>query len=440
MPRVRPRSSSPVNWARFHSPRRTDASAAAIRRASAVQQREGVLGGRDRVAGRRVDDGDPGPRRGVQVDVVDADAGPADDLQPRRRRRSARRRPGPGCGRPARRTRAGSRTAPSRGRPVRSSTSWCARRSSTPSCGDRLGDEDPHARAGGRRPACRARALERGRAGPPRRPRPARPSRPCSIETASRSPIAPRISSSGHRAEVAEPEDLAGELALAAGQDQAARLSALLNAFQSRPSGIAAVTVRDAKRGSANSSKPSAVRPARAAAAQASCRAKIASAPSAHQAEALVDLVHDGDRRRPRRLALGVRLAVAAQVEVEAGHRRGLHRRPGPLRRRDHRQARRRHPGLLRAGHDHVDAPRVHLERDGAQARHAVDEDQCLRRGLADGRRQLRDRVHHPRSRSRCGSAGPPGSPGVAGQGARGPSAGSAAWPHSTAILVTFAP
>ena len=34
IPSVRPRSSSPVNCARFHSPRRTDASAAAIRRAT----------------------------------------------------------------------------------------------------------------------------------------------------------------------------------------------------------------------------------------------------------------------------------------------------------------------------------------------------------------------------------------------------------------------
>ena len=34
MPSVRPRSSSPVNCARFHSPRRTEASAGAIRRAT----------------------------------------------------------------------------------------------------------------------------------------------------------------------------------------------------------------------------------------------------------------------------------------------------------------------------------------------------------------------------------------------------------------------
>ena len=47
------------------------------------QERQGVLGGGDRVAGRRVDDGDPGARGRVQVDVVDADAGPPDDLEPR---------------------------------------------------------------------------------------------------------------------------------------------------------------------------------------------------------------------------------------------------------------------------------------------------------------------------------------------------------------------
>ena len=49
----------------------------------AVQQREGVLGGRDRVAGRGVDDRDAGPRRRVEVDVVHADAGPPDDDEAR---------------------------------------------------------------------------------------------------------------------------------------------------------------------------------------------------------------------------------------------------------------------------------------------------------------------------------------------------------------------
>ena len=49
----------------------------------AIEQRERVLGGRDRVAGRCVDDRDAGPGRGVEIDVVDADARPADDEEPR---------------------------------------------------------------------------------------------------------------------------------------------------------------------------------------------------------------------------------------------------------------------------------------------------------------------------------------------------------------------
>ncbi len=48
----------------------------------AVEQRERVFGGRDRVAGRCVDDRDAGTGRRLEVDVVDADAGPTDDDQP----------------------------------------------------------------------------------------------------------------------------------------------------------------------------------------------------------------------------------------------------------------------------------------------------------------------------------------------------------------------
>ena len=192
-------------------------------------------------------------------------------------------------------------------------------------------------------------------------------------------------------------------------------LIAPLNAFQSRPSGIyAAVTVCDAKRWSANSSKPSASRPARAAAAHASWRAKTPAAPSAlHQPEALVDLEDDGDRRRPRRLAVGLRVAVEPQVEVEARHRRRLHRRPRP--RAEAATIARpgaRHPRLLRAGHDDVDAPGVHLERHGAEAGHAVDEDQRVRRRVADGRGELRDRVHHAGRRLVVGQQHGPVAPG----------------------------
>lgn len=45
-----------------------------------------MLGGRHRVRGRRVDDEAPVLRRRLQIDIVDPDAGPSDDLQPPSRR------------------------------------------------------------------------------------------------------------------------------------------------------------------------------------------------------------------------------------------------------------------------------------------------------------------------------------------------------------------
>ena len=55
------------------------------------QQPDRVLGGRDDVRLGRVRHDDPAPGRSVDVDVVDADAGPADDLQPRGARDHIRR-------------------------------------------------------------------------------------------------------------------------------------------------------------------------------------------------------------------------------------------------------------------------------------------------------------------------------------------------------------
>ena len=46
------------------------------------QEGQGVLGGRDRIAGGGVYDGDPGPRCGFEIYVVDADARPTDDDEP----------------------------------------------------------------------------------------------------------------------------------------------------------------------------------------------------------------------------------------------------------------------------------------------------------------------------------------------------------------------
>jgi hypothetical protein len=86
---------------------------------------------------------------------------------------------------------------------------------------------------------------------------------------------------------------------------------------------------------------------------------------------------------------------MGAEIEVEAGHRRLLHRVPTPSRRGDHRESGCRHPRLLRAGDDEVDAPGVHLERNRAQPRDAVDEDQRVRGDVVDRRGEIGDGVHH---------------------------------------------
>ena len=99
------------------------------------------------------------------------------------------------------------------------------------------------------------------------------------------------------------------------------------------------------------------------------------------------------DCRRPRRLTGGQRLARLGQVEVEARHRRRLVALPGTLRHADHGQARWRHPALLRAGGDDVEAPSVGVEGHRTQAADAVDQEQRVRRGLAHRRRDVAQRI-----------------------------------------------
>ena len=212
----------------------------------AVEQREGVLGGGDRVAGRRVDDRDPGPRRGIEVDVVDADAGPADDDEPRPggdqlgvdldlaaddervvvgqdRARAPR-----GCSRCARRPRDGPGGARRpRGRRLRRRGPSCAgRRPARPRC--------PSTRAR-RRWAAATAAPGLDRRGPE------------SSETTSSVLIAPRISSSVTEPRWPSRKILPVSLPWPPARTTPRRLTSVLNAFQSRPSGTcAAVTVSEA--------------------------------------------------------------------------------------------------------------------------------------------------------------------------------------------------
>ena len=222
MPRVRPRSSRPVNCGAL--PLAAPHRRVGRRRPAGepVEQREGVLGGRDRVAGRGVDDGDPGPRGRLEVDVVDADARPPDDDEPRaggdqlgvdldlaaddervvvgqdRAQLIAAARPEPlvdlvvGA------------------QQLEALLRRRARRRGS-SC----------ARPGGRRR--RQPNDSRRHAAPRRPPRPARRAGPARSTTTSSALDRAEDLLERDRAEVAEPEDLAGELALAAGQDEAAR-------------------------------------------------------------------------------------------------------------------------------------------------------------------------------------------------------------------------
>ena len=262
--------------------------------------------------------------------------------------------------------------------------------------GDRLGDEDLHAltpTAAGAMPIVSSAARCAAATAIP-----GSTCRPWAIDTISRVLIAPRISSSVTEPRWPSRKIFPGELALAAGEDQAASL-------ELRVERLPVEAVRDQRRGhrlrgvarigeelEAQRGEPG----ARCGGADLVAGEDVLLALGPHEPQALVDLEDDRDRRRERRLAVCRGVAMRPQVEVEARHRRRLHRGPAARGGGDHRQTRCGHPGLLRAGDDHVDAPRVHLERDGAETGHAVDEDQRVGRLLADGCGEFGDRVHDP--------------------------------------------
>ena len=241
-------------------------------------------------------------------------------------------------------------------------------------------------------------AVRGRRAGPRRRRRRARPSGPARSTTISSVLIAPRISSRVTEPRWPSRKILPVSLPWPPARTTPRRLTSPLNAFQSRPSGTcAAVTVREAWRWSANSSKPSAAeaRPRRGGA------GLVAGEDAGrtflgHEAQALVDLVDDRDRRRERRLAVGRGVAMGAQVEVEARHRRRLHRRPGARRGRDHRQA----GAAIQAFCEPVtttSTPQASISNGTAPSADTLSTRMSASGALlADRRGQLGDRVHDP--------------------------------------------
>ena len=208
----------------------------------------------------------------------------------------------------ARRSRAGSPRSSSR------LTARCARRprgaarrSSTPSLRDGLGDEDPHAPAPAAAGVDDARTTRARRPGRRRPPAPARPGGPARSRRSRACSIAPRISSRVTEPRWPSRKILPVSLPWPPARTRPRRLSSPLNAFQSRPSG----TMRrgDGPRGVARVGEQLEAERRRGRPAPPRRRPRggrrSPSAPSArHQPEALVDLVDDGDRRRARRLAV----------------------------------------------------------------------------------------------------------------------------------------
>ena len=191
MPSVRPRSSRPVNCERFHSPRRIDASAAAVRRATpyisarvcsaaAMVLPVGALTTvmPARVAASRSTLSTPTPARPMTTSLVPAAISAASTWTWLRTMSASY----------------SGMTAHSSSRlsPMRSSTSWWPRRSSMPSAA-----RGSATRTFTRRPPRgRRRRRPRGRRpGRPRRPSPGPTDRPIPSDTNSSVLMAPRISS-----------------------------------------------------------------------------------------------------------------------------------------------------------------------------------------------------------------------------------------------------
>ena len=88
--------------------------------------------------------------------------------------------------------------------------------------------------------------------------------------------------------------------------------------------------------------------------------------------QALLHRVHHADRWGRVGLIALLELLLACEIEVPARQLGLLGGGEGVLRDRDHGQAGRRHPSLLRAADDHIQAEGVRLQRQAARAAHRV--------------------------------------------------------------------
>ena len=103
---------------------------------------------------------------------------------------------------------------------------------------------------------------------------------------------------------------------------------------------------------------------------------KIAVAAAADVVERRSQSTDQRDGRSKCRFALGLRLALLAQIEVEARLLGRLHALPGALAHAEIGESGRNHDRFLRAADEDIDAPIVHLEMSGAEAGDGVDDKQ----------------------------------------------------------------
>ena len=229
-------------------------------------------------------------------------------------------------------------------------------------------------------------------------PVPGTTGRPIASRLSSMTPMAAEDLVERHRAEMADPEDEPVELRLPAGHDELARLERGVEGLPveslgqpgacdglgrmgriGEPAEAQGIEARAGRGGTGGVAGEDGLGPLRV-----------------HQAHRDIELEQDAERRRERGLAGGHALAIEPGVEVEARHLRGLDRLPGARGEAQERHPGRGHPALLGAADRDVDAPGVLLERDGAEGRHAVHEDERIGGARPDRGGELADRVHDP--------------------------------------------
>ena len=110
-------------------------------------------------------------------------------------------------------------------------------------------------------------------------------------------------------------------------------------------------------------------------------------------AQHLAQADDEADRGGEVRLVAPRELPLGGEVEVVLRQVRRGRPRPGSRGERAEAEPGRQHQPLLRAGHHHVDAPRVHLEGRDAEARDGVDDQEGV--GLPGHRRVGAHVVQH---------------------------------------------